>query len=555
MIYEIDQSERRHGVASLEDYLESIRSRRWLVIGCILLGVLGGWTITTMQTDSYEAKATVVVNPTPVGSDDSGRLVAANLERELEVIVGDKITEEAAAELGESDGALDLRDEIDAAFIPGSEVIRVTATSDDPERAKAVVSAFTEGYVRNRVAEQTTYYAAQIATKSAEMTTLEQRRDQLSQLIAEVEAGRRTIIGSGLDPVTQDQALSDNAAQKNSYLAEQSTINNRISDVAFAVSDLESQRAASTPAAEFLSRATLPDSPKGLPAAVFLAAGGLFGLFIGIAAAFLATRLDRSASSPDEVTRAVGAPVVGILPDMGWRAGRGTGAMAMLSDQRSPNLNRARESFRRLRTSVEFVMSNESLKSLLITSSRPGEGKSITAANLAVAMAKSGVPVALISADMRRPRLETLLGLENDSPGLSGYLGGLTTEIDHVLFDSIPSLALIPAGPEPANPGELLTSQRFTNLINELRSQVALVIIDMPPVSAAADASAAARSVDGVLVIVDAKSTSLEELRRTRDDLQRVGAKVVGAVLNRNPSEGSGIFGRRSDPYSYSSKS
>jgi capsular exopolysaccharide synthesis family protein len=170
-----------------------------------------------------------------------------------------------------------------------------------------------------------------------------------------------------------------------------------------------------------------------------------------------------------------------------------------------------------------------------VTSPGPGEGKSITVANLAVAMAQSGLEVVAVDADLRRPRLRELFGVRRGG-GLTGSL--LEGAVDGRLREvkAAKGLSVLPAGKLPPNPAELLSSRRMHDLLDLLAGQADVVLVDSPPVLSVTDAAVLARSVDGVLLVMGAGETRREAARRAVESLGRVGGNLVGVVLNRVPT-------------------
>jgi polysaccharide biosynthesis transport protein len=265
--------------------------------------------------------------------------------------------------------------------------------------------------------------------------------------------------------------------------------------------------------------------------------------------AFLLERLDRSAQTSRDVELAIGRPVIGSVPKFSWRFRRGQWALVMANGRSSKSLQPAREAYRRLRSSLLFLAKVEGARTIVVTSSQALEGKSTTAANLAATLALGGTKVALISADLRRPSLERLLGVSNET-GLSNYLNGETDTIRVEIVSGFESLFFVPSGREPRNPGELLGSSRFADVVATLYDQVEIVVIDTPPLGAAADALSVAGVADGVIVVVDGKRTETTDLLSIRNELDRSGARLFGAVLNRDSSQRRGFL-RRRNQYSY----
>jgi capsular exopolysaccharide synthesis family protein len=304
-----------------------------------------------------------------------------------------------------------------------------------------------------------------------------------------------------------------------------------------------------SPAARLLSSAQAPGGPDGIPQSLLALAGALLGLTLGLVTAFFLERLDTTARDEDDVALALGASVMGAIPTLGFGYRKAGQALIMISDGGGPRIAAAREAFRRLRGSLQFLQSSGGVGSVVVTSSSPGEGKSLTSANLALALAQNGSRVVLVSGDLRRPTLERMFGMEAQRPGLSEYLAQ-TAELNAEKVPSIENLWLIRAGRTPANPGELLNSDRFELMIKELeREDVEYIIVDTPPVLSTADALSAARYVDGVLVVVDAEQTDTSDLLQIRADLERTGAKLLGAIMNRRKIDGGGLFRRKKYAY------
>ena len=274
----------------------------------------------------------------------------------------------------------------------------------------------------------------------------------------------------------------------------------------------------------------------------------MFGLGAGVAAAFVFHRLDRTARETGDIELALGVNVLASIPQFGIGNRSGNSAIVMLAGGRSTRVQRARESFRRLRSAVQFLGVSRDAETYLITSAQPAEGKSTVSINLAVAMAQGGKKVCLVNADLRRPTIERMVGIAN-SRGLSNWLVDNSASDIMVAVEQAPGLVIIPAGPPPPNPGELLASGGLGELIGELKSQFEVVIVDAPPVLSTADASAIAPSTDGALIVVDSRRTDTDALLRVRDELERTGGRLLGAVLNRDSTDNGPRLSR--DRYAY----
>ena len=203
-------------------------------------------------------------------------------------------------------------------------------------------------------------------------------------------------------------------------------------------------------------------------------------------------------------------------------------ALITLSDPRSP----AAEAYRTLRTNIDFSSLERSIHTLLVTSVAPNENKSITVANLAVSMAQGDKQTILVDADVRRPALHTLFGLNNDK-GLTSLFIDAKGPIEPALQTvNVPNLQVLVSGPLPPNPAELLGSQRMLDVIEALKSRADIVLFDAPPVIAVTDASVLGTRVDGALLVVQAGQTRREQAKRARQQLEKLHIRVIGAVLS-----------------------
>ncbi len=199
------------------------------------------------------------------------------------------------------------------------------------------------------------------------------------------------------------------------------------------------------------------------------------------------------------------------------------------------------EIFRTLRTNIQFMNGGKKLQTLQITSTMPGEGKSYVSSNLAVTFAQAGKKVILIDADMRKGRLYTIFEVA-PRPGLSNYLSGIDADENgnldiskYIQATEVPNLLLIPAGNIPPNPSELLVSEQMTNLLEDLKEVCDLIIIDGTPCALVADSVILSRAVDTTVIVTACKETKKDNLDKVVKNIQNVGGKIAGIVLNKIP--------------------
>ncbi|MBL1224745.1 CpsD/CapB family tyrosine-protein kinase [Enterococcus sp. BWR-S5] len=203
-------------------------------------------------------------------------------------------------------------------------------------------------------------------------------------------------------------------------------------------------------------------------------------------------------------------------------------SLITLADKASP----VSEQYRTIRTNIQYSMVDYDLRTLVITSSGPGEGKSTTAANLAVVFANSGKKVLLVDADLRKPTVAKTFSLSNTN-GLSSILGNRQVYLDQAIQESgVDNLSVLTSGPKPPNPSELLGSQRMERLIEELGKRYDLIIFDMPPVVTVTDAQILSSKVNGTILVVREGVSKRESLKKAKSLLEYVGANVLGVVYN-----------------------
>jgi succinoglycan biosynthesis transport protein ExoP len=271
-------------------------------------------------------------------------------------------------------------------------------------------------------------------------------------------------------------------------------------------------------------------------ATLIFPAAALLGLLLGGVLACFAEVTDKRFRSADEIRGRLGAPVLGYIPRL-----RGGEVVPPAGDKKRTldavlstyhySKSTAAEAYRAVRTALYFSNHGEGQRILQITSPGTGDGKSTLAANLAICIAQSGQRVLLIDADLRKPRLHQLFAVPADR-GLSSVITGKVEAGQAVQESGVPGLRLLPCGPLPTNPAELLTSPRFAELLAFLRTQYDFVIVDTPPLLEVTDPGVVAPRVDGVLLAIRPRNCTRSSAERAREILGTLGARLVGVVVN-----------------------
>jgi polysaccharide biosynthesis transport protein len=250
-------------------------------------------------------------------------------------------------------------------------------------------------------------------------------------------------------------------------------------------------------------------------------------LIFALGLAFFFEQLDNRIRTPQELKAHLPIPFLGMVPAV---RGKDVSPNPLMIDKMIPaNFN---EAFKTVRTNVLFSSAEEGLRSLVVTSAGPGEGKSIVAGNLAIALAQAGQRVLLIDADMRRPRVHEIFG-NNQEPGLSNVLTGNAKASEAIRKSTVHGLWLLTSGHIPPNPAELLGSRRYLDFISSLEDHFDWAILDTPPVLVVADSSIAANHASGVVFVVASDKTNRHAAREALEQLEASNAHVVGSILNR----------------------
>lgn len=304
------------------------------------------------------------------------------------------------------------------------------------------------------------------------------------------------------------------------------------------IGDLESPGVggASPVKLSIVTPATAPSVPSAPNTRLFIALGAVVGVGLGLGTALLRSALDSKVRGGADVRRVTDTPLLG-----GISFDQDASRKPLLTQtlRQSPRA----ESFRQIRTNLQFANVSHASKAILITSSLPGEGKSTTAINLAIAMAQAGKSVVLVDADLRRPRVDDYLGLDRNA-GLTTALIGQADISELLQHWGEDELYVLTSGQIPPNPSELLGSDAMNGLILGLEKTFDAVIIDAPPLLPVTDAAVLAQQVGGVVLVVGSSRLKLPDLQKSLNALEMVEANLLGIVLNLVPSKGP-------DAYSY----
>jgi capsular exopolysaccharide synthesis family protein len=470
----------------------------------------------------------------------------AGLNRQLLEAENDRKTAQAAFTAASAPGAAEALTESDAK--PVSE-LENKLNDLQQKRALLLVEATEEAPEVKEVNEQIAELNKQLRDtrgrkQSTLLTTLETRYNQA--------LGREQALRKSFDQ-QRAETLTQNEAAINYRIIQQEIETNKtlLNSLLQGAKENDVVIAGKPNNISVVDYGLAPDAPVGpnRTRTIFMAFFLSIGLGIGLA--LFLEYLDDSVHTTEEVERDLHLPALAVIPSVGGASGGRFGLIgtskALLKrngnghverneellinlDSRSP----LAEAYRHLRTSVLLSSAGRAPKSLLVTSSLPGEGKTTTAVNTASSLAQTGASVVIIDADMRRPRLHSIFGIP-DQLGLSSILSSSVTEkeiLGMVARDETTGLGILTSGPIPPNPAELIGSDQMRHLMSVLQQHFDHVVVDSPPVSSFTDGVLISTMVDGVLLVVHGGKSSRHIVRRSKQLLQDVGAKIFGVVLN-----------------------
>ncbi|TAK70422.1 MAG: polysaccharide biosynthesis tyrosine autokinase [Actinomycetota bacterium] len=342
---------------------------------------------------------------------------------------------------------------------------------------------------------------------------------------------RKVTAGNPLDTVLLEVTASDGNAERAAQLA-----NATAAQLGRVIESLEPTLAGGAPPVKVsvVNPAEVPQAPSSPKRTINLILGLLVGLALGIAWAVVRDVLDNTVKTPQDLaklTKAAPLGVVGYAPDS-----RKNPLVAL--DQTGPRS----EAFRGIRTNLQFVDVDNPPRIVVVTSALPEEGKSTTACNLAITVALSGAKVCLLEGDLRRPRVTSYLGIDN-AIGLTNVLAGQLSLDSALVSWNRGLLHVLPSGPVPPNPSELLGTRHMKAVLAELRARFDLVIIDAAPVLPVTDAAVLTSLADGSLLVVRHGKTTRDQVTQALAALGLVGGRVLGTVLNFVPTKRSGGYG------------
>jgi capsular exopolysaccharide synthesis family protein len=492
----------------LRDYLNVIRARKWVIIQAVVIVTITAIVVSLLQPAVFEGQAKVLISDRDTGAAILGTAISdltsqpeRGLQTQVQLMQLRPLAENTIRKLGLKETPEDLLKNVTVSAVGQTNIVTITTRAGDSRMASMIANTLAEEFV----SWSREYKRESIKAAADEVDVrLEQSKQEL------LELGRRISTQGKSDELSAELAIATGSYTTLAGQLEGLRIQEQL--------EVGSGRVVS-PAV--VTEEKVEPSPKR-NGALGLAVGLIFGLGM----AFFYEYLDNTIKSSEEAEKVYGAPVLGLIPAEKYDKDEKR-RLTLITHSGTP----AAEAYRVLRNSLDFINFEHNIKTLLVTSAAPAEGKSTVASNLAAGLAQAGKKVVLLSCDFRRPTTQQFFQV-NTMIGLSDVLTGANS-LKSALQRSgeLANLLILTSGKLPPNPSELLGSEKMHMLIKELEEWADWVIIDSPPLLAVADGAAVARWVDGALIVTKGGVSTRDAGKKAAEMLTQVGARVIGTVV------------------------
>lgn len=545
-----NELEERSSLESILDYAQTLWRWAWLLLLVAIAAGAVAYYLTNQKPRVYEASTRAVVNVV-TGSDYYDAYSASyGAQRLAETYAQTMITPELLKSVSERLG-YEVTGKITVTPVESSPIFTIVVTDSDPQKAadtaNMVIATFSEKITTDQSSRYTELKQGleeEIARIDQNLTDINERLAVLQIKEAELAAAEERAAEmerEGLEPIEVVRDPNDYVARAQLELA-QSQYQSTRSSLFYNLQQIKLTEVQSATTISQIAQAAAnpePIQPQPLKSAGLAA---VVGLMAAAGIVFLIAFLQDEVRDPEEFTRRWGVPVVGVITHYPSTQDQ----LITVAKPRMP----VSEAFRSLRTNLQFSGIDSPLKKVLVTSASPAEGKSSIVANLATVIAQSEKDVVVVDGDMRRPTLHKVFKLSNRI-GLSDYFIRTPDKMTGVVKKTkVNGLNIITSGSLPPNPSELLGSSKMHDVLSLLEKHFDMVLLDSPPLLAVTDALILAKSVDGVLLVVDPKKTKRGAIRQAIEQLQRLDARLLGVVLNNIKVKRSSYYYNRDYYYS-----
>ena len=524
------------GSVELRDYLRVFRRQLALIVAITLLGAAAAAAYTFRRTPVYESSASVLVRAITTNAFDPGSRVdqQLNMFNQRQLAQSEPVAALAAKTIKTTATPAQLLEHVNVDVPANSQILRVRYQDTVPLTAQRGADAFAKAYLVSREADARAQATTSQKSLQKDIARFQKQASEAEKQIADPDA----------DSATRQAAQAKLAAA-----------NNRLDQL---LSQLSGFQSLDFTPGTVIAAAGLPATPASPNNRLDIGIGLLVGLFLGVVLAFVRDRTDDRLRGREDLAERLDRPVLATIPPLSkrvrqegklrWKR-RSRNSLVTLEQPNSP----AAEAYRTLRTRMARLASQLDINSVMVVSAGVGEGKSTTAANLAVVLAETGKDVLLVSADLRRPRVHQFFSLQNKS-GLSNLLTDGTPpdkrkgpvadgkQMASELWSVAPNLWVVLSGPLPPHPSALMDSDSMRQFLKEQRDLFDFIVLDCPPALVVADSMALAPLADAVLVVADAKESDRELVSRLKEEIEQVGGRIIGAVLNRSKQAGKSTY-------------
>ena len=516
----------------LKVYFRILWHWMWLIILCSLLAAAAAYTASIFSVPIYQASTTLLVDEArDPNASYQDLLISERVARTYAELMKRPTTlAQVAAKFGLEPSVLNSAvTAITVTPIRDTQLLKVTVEGVSPELVAAVADTLPEVFITDINTVQTQRFAES-------KKNLEQ---QLAELNSQIELQQVAVDNIG-EAQTADEAVrlgqlqNELAQTKNSY-----------ANILRSYEELRLTEVQSVDSIVVVEKARIPSGSIRPRVLVNTLLAAIVGAMLALGIVFLVEYMDDRIKTPQDLHNIINSPILGTiarLPQQGRRRkqdanSRQTSLITSL-EPRHP----ITEAYRSLRTNLQFSSVDETLRSLLVTSATPGEGKTTTAANLAVVLAQAGRSVILIDADIRKPQQHKIFDLPK-SPGSTEAMVSNNTPVGFFLRETqVPNLRLLTSGKDAPNPAELLGSNRMKQLLQTLQEECDFLIVDAPPLLAVTDAQVLANDVQGVLLVVNTEKTPRAMVARGAEAILRANGRILGVVLNRLANSARGYY-------------
>ncbi len=508
----------------LRRYLALFLQWWWIILLATLLMAAVGFVISSQMTPVYEASTTIFIREG--GADTSNELTNITISERLarsyaQMLTKRPVFEKVIARLGIALTADELSEMVTASTVRDTQLIIITVEASDPNLAATIANAFVLVFSEQIQDTQSLRYGSSLDGLKTQITETENQIATLKQ---------------SLTVATETADIARLETRLNQY-------HEIYTDLVLSYENVRAADAHSVSSVVQVEQAIPPSTPIRPNTAQNILLAAVVGLMLSMGTIFAADFFDDTVKSPDEITRRLRLPIMGTISR---HVVSKENPLITRTQPRSP----AAESFRALRTNVQYASVDRPLRTLMITSPAPSDGKTTVTANLATVLAQGGLRVTVVDADLHRPRVHRVFKVD-PRPGFSSLFIKPTIRLNGSFQPTgTDRLHVIASGDLPPNPSELLGSKKMRDILATVLDQSDMVFFDSPPVLSVSDAVVLAPIVDGVLVVVRPGVTKMSALKAAVDQLRYVGANVIGIVLN-GVDEKSSRYGYYYKPYTY----